>query len=1136
MPTANRRQFIPGAIARFLAQDYENAELVILDDGEVAVADLVPAHEKIRYVRTGKHRTLGDKRNRAAAAARGEILLHWDDDDWYAPERIRLQVDALVQSGADVCGAGRVFFIDPRRCAAWEYIYPHGRNTAPWVYGATLCYRRSYWQAHPFAALQVGEDTQFAATVPAERLHVMARSDFYVALIHAGNTSPKQVHGQRWQQADFSAVTARTGAFWNEAPHPAPRGPVLVAAASGLGDILRTTPLIRALHMLGHEVDVLLAPDNAQTADLLRGAPEIAALHVVPDSTQGHATRPPEEIAGRHYELSVFTRWAAPLAPYIRAGRSLHFNPAQWLEQGDSACVAALAHTAGWHGKMPPPFARHSGRGFALPPGSIGLHPGCKPDWPWKRWHGFAELAARLENTVLLGTQADRDGAGSYFAPPAWPAGMRDFTGQLTLADTAALISQCSAVIANDSGLMHLAAVLGVPTIGIFGITSPAREAMDLPAMHVLTKGLACEPDCRRAAWGRRDCAQHLACLRTLTADEVLARLHTVLAPPRPAPVPPRSAPVPAARLSLAVHMEGGIGDVILAARLVEAAWHALDQCDIDIYYQAPEVARFVFHGTPFIRHILAAAPPRAAGYDLSVSTLHYAGITVHNEARVRQLCPETADRLAQAGKNFAPLRGLADKRPHLDGLWGRIAAAAGRNALDNLGYCSGLALSRQTELTLTPEIDAMASLPALLGAAGCYITVHDGFDNSMKMPPGGATKCWPLAHWEAFVSSFKATHPDCKVVQLGNAKSRAIAGVDVNLLGRTSLHQTSWLIKTAALHVDTDSGLVHLARAVHTRAVVLFGPTDARLYGHDAHIVVNAGNCAPCWWSTPDWLAHCPRGLKQPVCMSGIMPEQVLAAVASALAVVPASGAERLRAALYDGALLTEKSAWLQDIFENAGLAPVPITAHARNKETGVYLHASKQWEYLFALGAVPAAPQRILDAGGGRGALAWHLAACGHEVEVIDNDFGTDHDGEPEIGRRYLRSSAARLRLRHGGLHNLPAADASFDMVLCISVVEHLCEKATVLRELMRVLRPGGILVLTFDLACEPEQFQDQWRIEVFSPACLADFLAPLCGHEAIFTPPEVAEAAARVQADGVAGVPEGMTVGGIVFKKFA
>jgi O-antigen biosynthesis protein len=197
MPNANRRRFVPIAIAQFLAQDYPNAELVILDDGEEPVGDLVPSHPALRYLRTPRHRNLGAKRNAACEAARGGIILHWDDDDWYAPQRVRIQVEALLASGADLCGVDRALFFDPRIPAAWQYVYPPGG--APWVYGATQCYHRDYWRAHPFAGASVSEDTFFAAAVRPGGLCVLSDNRFFVGLIHSANTSPKQVRNPRWR-------------------------------------------------------------------------------------------------------------------------------------------------------------------------------------------------------------------------------------------------------------------------------------------------------------------------------------------------------------------------------------------------------------------------------------------------------------------------------------------------------------------------------------------------------------------------------------------------------------------------------------------------------------------------------------------------------------------------------------------------------------------------------------------------------------------------------------------------------------------------------------------------------------------------------------------------------------------------
>jgi glycosyltransferase involved in cell wall biosynthesis len=212
MPTANRRRFVPAAIAQFLAQDFPAAELVILDDGADAVGDLVPTHPAIRYLRTQNHRSLGAKRNAACEAAHGDIILHWDDDDWYAPHRIRYQVEALTAGNAELCGIDRALCFDPRLPAAWEYVYPP--VGPPWVYGATLCYRRAFWRAHPFPDMNVGEDTCFAAAAQPRQVRTLPDNLFFVALVHAANTSPKHVGDRRWQPRPVEIIRAVTGGNW----------------------------------------------------------------------------------------------------------------------------------------------------------------------------------------------------------------------------------------------------------------------------------------------------------------------------------------------------------------------------------------------------------------------------------------------------------------------------------------------------------------------------------------------------------------------------------------------------------------------------------------------------------------------------------------------------------------------------------------------------------------------------------------------------------------------------------------------------------------------------------------------------------------------------------------------------------
>ena len=302
----------------------------------------------------------------------------------------------------------------------------------------------------------------------------------------------------------------------------------LIATAGGIGDIIRTTPLIRVFHEIGYEVDVLLAPDYHETALLLEGAPEIRRLYVAHASHERGHPRP--AYRGEVYDIAVFTLWGERLNKAVQARRIFSFNAGQWKQHGDIACIRDVARSIGWSRELPSPFAIASSREFDLSPETVALHPGCKTGWPWKKWHGFDSLARLIPNVAIVGAASDLDNARTYFREPfEWPAHAVDFSGKLNLPDTAALIKQCAALVSNDSGLMHLGVALGIPVFGVFGLTSPVREAMPEPNMHAITKGLQCEPACRRQPWGRRDCSYSLECLKTLNASEVFARLGSVL-------------------------------------------------------------------------------------------------------------------------------------------------------------------------------------------------------------------------------------------------------------------------------------------------------------------------------------------------------------------------------------------------------------------------------------------------------------------------------------------------------------------------------------------------------------------------------------------------------------------------------
>jgi glycosyltransferase involved in cell wall biosynthesis len=198
MPTRNRRAFVPQAIGYFLRQDYEAKELIILDDGDDPVADLIPDHPRVRYVRLEQRLALGAKRNRCVELARGDLILHWDDDDWHAPQRISLQYAALREANAEICGLRQMLFFEPAARAAWLYSYPpHAR---PWLAGGSLLYTRALWRRAPFPNVHAGEDTRFVWEHDIAHAAILHDYSWYVARIHPANTSPKQRAGACWRR------------------------------------------------------------------------------------------------------------------------------------------------------------------------------------------------------------------------------------------------------------------------------------------------------------------------------------------------------------------------------------------------------------------------------------------------------------------------------------------------------------------------------------------------------------------------------------------------------------------------------------------------------------------------------------------------------------------------------------------------------------------------------------------------------------------------------------------------------------------------------------------------------------------------------------------------------------------------
>lgn len=149
----------------------------------------------------------------------------------------------------------------------------------------------------------------------------------------------------------------------------------------------------------------------------------------------------------------------------------------------------------------------------------IGVAPGAAYG-PAKRWPAarFAEVADRLiaalsADVLIFGSRGEKalaeDVAGDMKHTPSIVA------GETTLRQSMALLEQCRLVVSNDSGLMHVAASLGVPVISIFGSTDPGATGPLGPFARILQNPVPCSP------CGLRVCPIDFRCMEGLSVDTV---------------------------------------------------------------------------------------------------------------------------------------------------------------------------------------------------------------------------------------------------------------------------------------------------------------------------------------------------------------------------------------------------------------------------------------------------------------------------------------------------------------------------------------------------------------------------------------------------------------------------------------
>ena len=276
--------------------------------------------------------------------------------------------------------------------------------------------------------------------------------------------------------------------------------PLLIVPYNWIGDFVRGHTVVRVAKQRwpNRPIDILVTPLCAPLVDYMPGVRR-GIIHDLPRSrlSVSRQTRLAARLRARGYGTALVMprTWKSAIAPALagipeRVGfvgevRFGLLNRWRWGERAlprliDKNAMLALPKGAALPDNWPVPqlvvppqeitsWRKANGLGtapaVALAPGSVGKH---------KRWPFYAEAAQALVadgyDVWVVGGPGEKEAASEIVAAAGSRA--RDLTGT-DLRQGILALAAARLAISNDSGLMHVAAAIGTPTIGIFGPTSP---------------------------------------------------------------------------------------------------------------------------------------------------------------------------------------------------------------------------------------------------------------------------------------------------------------------------------------------------------------------------------------------------------------------------------------------------------------------------------------------------------------------------------------------------------------------------------------------------------------------------------------------------------------------------------------
>ena len=302
--------------------------------------------------------------------------------------------------------------------------------------------------------------------------------------------------------------------------------------SNGLGNLVLMMPALQALRdMTGESVDLCL-PDSWR--DSRRPAvEEIAAAWPTIGQVISHPKDPifPERYG--HWFWSGHNSMTDTILPFKARMRHIPVAKPNWREARihERDHYLDIVRAMGWRNGTGVPrveFPLAAGPILSMSRPIVGICNGAfhTPDWEKKHWPHFAGLATTLRryfkaSIVGVGGPGELDGVPCD----------SDYCGKLSITETARVIRQCDLFVSTDTGCMHVADILGVPTIALFGSTLVSKNGPLNPRARAIIANIECAP-CQGT--GRFFNCQHNECMHSLSVGDVMHEAKRTLNKERP--------------------------------------------------------------------------------------------------------------------------------------------------------------------------------------------------------------------------------------------------------------------------------------------------------------------------------------------------------------------------------------------------------------------------------------------------------------------------------------------------------------------------------------------------------------------------------------------------------------------------